>query len=74
MSFSKRNMEWRLIKQMPKPREYELTGRKKLTHGKGGRWCKRCGSYNGLIRTYNLMLCRQCFREVAKSIGFTKYE
>jgi ribosomal protein S14 len=22
----------------------------------------------------NLMLCRQCFREVANSIGFTKYE
>ncbi|HEX2472420.1 MAG TPA: 30S ribosomal protein S14, partial [Nitrososphaera sp.] len=55
---------------MPKPREYEVTGRKKLAHGKGGRWCKRCGSYNGLIRTYNLMLCRQCFREVANSIGF----
>lgn len=59
---------------MPKPRAYEVTGRKKLTHGKGTRWCKRCGAYNGLIQKYNLMLCRQCFREVAASLGFVKYE
>ncbi len=69
-----KNTEQESNSNMPKPREYEETGRKKLAHGKGGRWCKRCGSYNGLIRTYNLMLCRQCFREVANSIGFAKYE
>jgi small subunit ribosomal protein S14 len=59
---------------MPKPRNYEETGRKKLAHGKGTRWCRRCGAYNGLVRKYNLMLCRQCFREVAASLGFVKYE
>jgi small subunit ribosomal protein S14 len=74
LNFLSRNTEQESNKDMPKPREYEITGRKKLAHGKGGRWCKRCGSYNGLIRTYNLMLCRQCFREVANSIGFAKYE
>ena len=35
-----------------------LTGRKKLAHGKGTRWCKRCGSFSGLICAYDLMLCR----------------
>ncbi|MEO9319365.1 MAG: 30S ribosomal protein S14 [Nitrososphaera sp.] len=59
---------------MPKPRGYEETGRKKLAHGKGTRWCRRCGAFNGMIQKYNLMLCRQCFREVAASLGFVKYE
>ncbi|MGA7368823.1 MAG: 30S ribosomal protein S14 [Nitrososphaeraceae archaeon] len=59
---------------MPKPRDYELTKRKKITHGKGSRWCKRCGAYNGLIQQYKLFLCRQCFREVAQHLGFYKYE
>ncbi|HEY9492938.1 MAG TPA: 30S ribosomal protein S14 [Nitrososphaeraceae archaeon] len=59
---------------MPKPREYGVTGRKLLPHGKGNRWCKRCGSYVGIIQKYNIMLCRQCFREVAASLGFNKYE
>jgi ribosomal protein S14 len=39
---------------MPKPREYSETGRKKLAHGKGTRWCKRCGSYTGVIQEYHL--------------------
>ncbi|MGB6533543.1 MAG: 30S ribosomal protein S14 [Candidatus Nitrosopolaris sp.] len=48
-----------------RPREYSETGRKKLVHGKGTRWCKGCGSYEGVIQQYDLMLCRRCFREVA---------
>ena len=31
-----------------------------------------CTHRAGLIRKYNLNLCRQCFREKAKDIGFTK--
>lgn len=42
--------------------------------GKGARWCRRCGQYGALIQKYNLVLCRQCFREVAQKIGFKKYE
>jgi len=41
--------------------------------GKGSRQCKRCGQQGPVIRTYGLMLCRQCFREAAKSLGFHKY-
>jgi len=46
-----------------KPRKY----------GKGSRICTRCGNYSTVIQKYNLMLCRQCFREVATKIGFVKY-
>jgi small subunit ribosomal protein S14 len=58
---------------MPKPRDYGITGRKQVGHGRGNRWCKRCGSYVGIIQKYEIMLCRQCFREVAASLGFVKY-
>ena len=40
---------------------------------KGTRNCTRCGTHDGLIRRYGLNLCRQCFREVAKKMGFKKY-
>ena len=42
-------------------------------YGRGAHRCKVCGSRTGLIRRYNLYLCRQCFRELAKDIGFKKY-
>nr|CAG8569926.1 14159_t:CDS:2 [Entrophospora candida] len=37
-------------------------------YGKGSRECHRAG----LIRKYNLNICRQCFREYSKDIGFIK--
>lgn len=42
--------------------------------GKGSRPCRTCGSFGPVIRKYGLNVCRQCFREVAKSIGFKQYE
>jgi small subunit ribosomal protein S14 len=41
--------------------------------GKGSRNCRRCGTHQGLIRTYGINLCRRCFREVADKMGFKKY-
>ncbi len=35
--------------------------------------CKNCGRNRGHINKYSLHLCRQCFREMATSIGFRKY-
>jgi len=35
--------------------------------------CMRCGRKRGIIRRYNMHLCRQCFREIAFEIGFRKY-
>lgn len=45
----------------------------KRKYGKGSRKCVKCGSFKGIVRKYNLMYCRRCFREVAASIGFHKY-
>jgi small subunit ribosomal protein S14 len=41
--------------------------------GKGAYVCRRCGRTGAIVRCYGLMYCRQCFRDVAKSIGFKKY-
>ncbi|KAI9297623.1 hypothetical protein K502DRAFT_300707 [Neoconidiobolus thromboides FSU 785] len=41
-------------------------------YGKGSRQCRVCTHRAGLIRKYGLNICRQCFREYAKDIGFTK--
>ena len=36
--------------------------------------CRRCGrTGRGHIQKYGLDLCRQCFREIAPSIGFKKF-
>ncbi|KAG9255354.1 ribosomal protein S14p/S29e [Emericellopsis atlantica] len=43
------------------------------TYGKGSRACRVCKHKAGLVRKYDLNLCRQCFREKAKDIGFTKF-
>jgi len=43
------------------------------TYGKGSRSCRVCKHKAGLIRKYELNLCRQCFREKSKDIGFSKF-
>ncbi|MFB6105833.1 MAG: 30S ribosomal protein S14 [Halobacteriaceae archaeon] len=35
--------------------------------------CRRCGRRQGLVGKYDVWLCRQCFREMARSMGFKKY-
>ncbi|MEM2093687.1 MAG: 30S ribosomal protein S14 [Candidatus Bathyarchaeia archaeon] len=49
------------------------SNRKVRKYGKGSRPCRRCGSYGPIVRAYGIMLCRQCFRELATSLGFKKY-
>ncbi len=46
---------------------------KKRSNGKNLHRCKRCGRTGAHIHSYGLGLCRQCFREIAPSIGFKKY-
>ncbi|MBI5391716.1 30S ribosomal protein S14 [Candidatus Woesearchaeota archaeon] len=43
------------------------------TTGIGKRPCRRCGRYGAHIRSYDINLCRQCFREEARAIGFKKF-
>jgi len=38
-----------------------------------GNDCSRCGRKQGLVGKYNIWLCRQCFREIARDMGFKKY-
>jgi small subunit ribosomal protein S14 len=42
--------------------------------GRGANECQMCGRKQGLVRRYNIFLCRQCFREWARTIGFKKMD
>jgi small subunit ribosomal protein S14 len=42
-------------------------------HGRGVQACRRCGNKDAVIQKYGIYLCRQCFREVALTMGFRKY-
>ena len=46
---------------------------KKRSCGVARKRCKRCQRIRGHIQKYGLNLCRQCFREIAKNIGFKKF-
>jgi len=46
---------------------------KKRSCGDMHRKCRRCGRTGAHIQGYGLKLCRQCFRDIAKEIGFKKY-
>ena len=35
--------------------------------------CEVCGRHGGRVSSYNLNLCRHCFRELAVELGFKKY-
>ncbi|MFH1210924.1 MAG: 30S ribosomal protein S14 [archaeon] len=41
--------------------------------GKQTKRCVRCGNPRAHICKYGLHLCRRCFRENAKSLGWKKY-
>ncbi|XP_034515337.1 40S ribosomal protein S29-like [Ailuropoda melanoleuca] len=42
--------------------------------GQGSRSCRVCSSRHCLIRKYGLNMCRQCFHQYAKDIGFIKLD
>lgn len=46
---------------------------KERSCGKALKKCGRCGRNGAHIQKYGINLCRQCFRETAKKIGFKKY-
>lgn len=59
-------MAERKSRKAPLPLEYRHKG-------KGKRKCRFCGNARGMIRSYDLHVCRRCFREVGERIGFRKY-
>jgi len=42
--------------------------------GKGVVKCRRCGTTVGVIRKYNLYICRRCLNEIGPLLGFKVYE
>lgn len=46
---------------------------KKRTVGAALKRCRLCGSNKGHVQKYGITMCRKCFRENAKKIGFRKY-
>ena len=46
---------------------------KKRTTGINLHKCRRCGRTGAHIGKYDLHVCRLCFREIALSLGFRKY-
>ena len=40
--------------------------------GRGMRKCRICGNSRGMVRSYGLYVCRRCFREVGRDLGFNK--
>jgi small subunit ribosomal protein S14 len=49
----------------------EKSGKK---FGSGANICRRCGRKQAIVRKYGIYVCRQCFREIARDMGFEKYE
>jgi len=47
---------------------------KERKFGRSVKRCVRCGRIGAHIGSYGLDLCRQCFRELAKDLGFKKYQ
>ncbi len=46
---------------------------KQRKYGRATKKCRRCGRPGGHIGKYGLDLCRNCFRDIATSIAFKKY-
>uniref|UniRef100_A0A8C6DBM5 Small ribosomal subunit protein uS14 n=1 Tax=Moschus moschiferus TaxID=68415 RepID=A0A8C6DBM5_MOSMO len=40
----------------------------------GSRSCRVCSNWHGLTGKYGLNMCRQCFRQCVKDIGFIKLD
>ncbi len=51
----------------------DTTGEQTAKRTEQLRSCQRCGREQGLVGKYDIYLCRQCFREIARGMGFKKY-
>lgn len=71
--------DWRKITRQLRPKPAVL--KKFLKHNKpkprktgiAAFKCEVCGRHGGRVSSYNLNLCRHCFRELAVELGFKKY-
>ena len=56
---------------MATPNNVPLKEKKRLYGAIFG--CERCGQMRSMVRMHGLHMCRQCFRDSAKDMGFKKY-
>ena len=71
--------DWRKITRQLRPKPAIL--KKFLKHNKpkerktgvAAFKCEVCGRHGAHISSYNLNLCRHCFRDLAVELGFKKY-
>ena len=54
-------------------KEKKLKKLKYIKKGEKERVCIFCGNPNATIRKYGLSICRRCFREKARQLGFKKF-
>jgi small subunit ribosomal protein S14 len=54
--------------------EHDETGEHAAKRTAQREQCQRCGRKQGLVGKYDIWLCRQCFREIARNMGFKKYK
>ena len=47
---------------------------KDLLAEKKKRICRVCKNRKAVIRKYNLLVCRRCFKDIAEKIGFRKFD
>jgi len=75
MTYSDYRKVFRQLKAKPiKMQKYiKHNSPKQRKFGRSTKKCRRCGCPGGHISKYGLELCRNCFREVATSIGFKKF-
>jgi len=57
----------------PEENETETEGEEDTTRTGNELECRRCGRKDGIVTRYEINLCRQCFREVARDMGAKKY-
>jgi len=48
--------------------------KRNLKEEKKKRRCRVCGTRQAVIRKYKLNVCRRCFKEIADSLGFKKFD
>ena len=75
MTYSDYKKAFRQLKAKPvKMRKFiKHNSPKQRKFGRSTKKCRRCGSPGGHISKYGLGVCRNCFREIATSLGFKKY-
>jgi small subunit ribosomal protein S29e len=60
-------------KETPAKKKQKAKNEKMKKRTAGVRECRICGTRKGMIRKYRLGICRRCFKDRAKDLGWEKY-